>query len=79
MIAYLLIALFALVAAAAFASLADSVVRARTAWRSIKADMAQQAAEIPASAVNVVRLHPDPSPARVIARPAPRLPHAVAA
>jgi len=39
MIAWILIALFVIIGALCLISLADSVVRARNAWRQIKRDM----------------------------------------
>ena len=78
MIAYLLIALFTLAAAASFVSLLDSAVQARNAFRTLRAELRELSQ--PAVVCEVARLRPATTQARNINRqPAPRLPRAVAA
>lgn len=79
MIAYLLVALFAFAAMAAFASLVDSIVRARRAFTALRAEMANL--NMPEAPAEFVKLRPRAAiqQVRTMPRPAPRLPRAAAA
>ena len=69
MIAYLLLAFFAFTALITLVSLLDSAVRARNAFRTIRAEMrpAQDIA-LPSFSTDVIRLRAQPRPDRVATR-----------
>ena len=81
MIAILLVALFVLAATAALTSLADSAVRANNSVAVLWYDKEQLAADLSAPAIRFSRLRPacTAHQPRLVSRPAPQLPRAVAA
>lgn len=81
MISTLLVTLLVSVAIASLASLVDSALRARNSWIAIRREMALQAGQVARTQVSFVRTRPVVVTLRPAAnaRPAPRLPQAVAA
>ena len=82
MISTLLVTLLVSVTIASLVSLADSALRARNSWVAICREMAPDAGQITRANVSFERKRPVVVPLRSAAanaRPAPRLPQAVAA
>jgi len=81
MIYALLIALFLIVSTVSLAVLADSAVRARNSWTSLRREMVLQSGQIARTSADVVMIRPVVAVQGPAATPcrAPRLPQAVAA